>query len=745
MPVARFTASDTSQFIILIDDTKIAALSLDTPLPITDQDKTPAPQLITSVTDKIRSILPLDDRLLVMTDSGAIYIYFDPSTHTWSKPACQYPAVSLTLAPLAYAVATVPSRRLTATYPAATFSLSASDSSALASDIAAACRDIHRQALAASALSDPIICRYRLRDIRGNIIFLSPPILLNPQSTPTYNILSDDRRTTMPFDITAQLYKIHLNAPVAQNDLAASVSRLELIACRRFPMLPDSQKPTLTVVRDTTSDLFIRAAMPDQCTPADLTPSLPADDTHGQTIAVIHRPFSTSKPLDLTPGLTAADIPVNPPRQNPVDTTLASLSAPHTFAAATMATAADTIIFGNLRPLRFQGFKIENFINTASDISATWHAAIAVTFADGSQKITTSQSVGRAPLTLNPIISYPSHDAVSITIILSTLGTVRRTTLPLTPDPTLSHSVYISPSLRPIDINSWPQASSFVIPPEIDNPRPMTSFVAISNLRDPLTPKAISPVGQNEIIALHPFCSAHNSWDYSRLRFAAFTTAAIHTITISPSHKISSTLLDTTPLNSPLSVTASPDGRIFAAARQRLIEVTPSKIKTLAKDISATALAYDPTRSELWASDPTTTTILILDPISDILTYTRDERLTGPAFQNYAILDDHLVNIADQQPRDSTYVIYTVPIDFGPIYTLSRLLTFDITSDNIQFGTLTLHRLNNNRHETTPTLRLTLNGKILHPLTVPIYSPHIRHATLTFQARLAPNSQIVKT
>lgn len=87
----------------------------------------------------------------------------------------------------------------------------------------------------------------------------------------------------------------------------------------------------------------------------------------------------------------------------------------HSFTAQCATTSGSTVVWGNITPIRINGYPLTAFAATTKD--GQWRAATKITFANGDEAVVwQSSGSGGAPDMLSPFISYPAGDAVKMTI-----------------------------------------------------------------------------------------------------------------------------------------------------------------------------------------------------------------------------------------------------------------------------------------------------------------------------------------
>ena len=757
-PLVSIRPDDSLSLLIVADACDLAYVDLNPAVePVSDDPQEPV--LIASLPGEILCAAADGCKLTVMTAAGAQTFVFDPDDCSWRTiDLSSFPALSLIAEPLADLSFTVPSRRLSHSYSTADGSLSDGDLRAVSSDLRRAYRSLCLQAAANGAFCAPMLCRYRLIGRSGEILFTSAPLLLSsPDSsrlTAPITVTSTDRRTLAAYELSLPQWRLHLLSSEAVPDaLTSLVSRIEILASPQFHSCDSSSEASVSFVRAATSDAFLSLPLPGAS--AALSPSscnasarvrrvLASISSTERVIAVVNPPFGT-QPLDLCPAVDGrfSDFDrdnrliaraLNADCTSP-DWNQLRRAPPHRFSASLCASS----LWGGLTALRFDGFPAEIF--AASRSSASWHAAVEVTFASSDEcVVAVSQGLTGAPLTFAPLLSYPSPDAVSMTITLSSAGSVRRRTFPLTPDPSGRFAIYVDPSMSPVSLTET--LSAFVIPPSRQRPLSMPSALVLTAAAEPAALMAHGSTGNDRLIALAPAARTHADWDFSNQRFFAFTSGGIFCLSTPASRQsdMKAKLVDTSVINSPAAVTQL-QGALWAMTGSRLVSVGLSGLHLIAEGIVADALAYSPAFGELWLTDSLTGSTSVYSPAFRTL-YTRDEALASVSLGQYALVGDSLVDLSAEQPQSSVYVRYdcrTAPtVDFRRF----RSLCLDANVSWIGSATLFLRRINGVDVEPRSTLTCSLSGALRSPLRLPLVACRARCLELSVQGRVTPDSLI---
>lgn len=764
-PMIEITPFDGRRRLIVVSGLRVGQIMLDLPRDAYYPEPV-APEVIEFDTLENKAICAVDEgsQLVIMTSRGPVcWTLADDGSWLRVDPL-SWPALSLTAVEGADCRSVVPSRRLSAAYDASSVGLSDADRRAVTDDLRRAYCDMASQALASGALCAPVVMRYRLVGHYNDILFESPPLILGASDpdrmSRPLSVASADRRVLSSFSVAARTWRPKLSSAPIPEAMAKSVSRIEIVATPQFHPFDPVGDASMTLVATPGSDEMLRVTMPGAALAMSSVNGVAAEsrlrrilgdlDSLERIIAVIHGPFDNDETLDITPSLIglyrfvsdeckAVEKAVAAPPAAAPDTALAAVSAPNSFTASCVASAAGRTLWADIAPLRFDGFKAESFAAERAGQGA-WHAAVAVAFASGDEQVVAlSSGDSGAPIKFNPLLSYPSPDAVSMTLIVSASGVVRRATLPLSPDTSGLRSVYVSPGFAPFVL---PDTDAVFAPPPVRRlVRPMPSFMVMSAPRAPVTPLAVSTVGGGSVSGVFVASRALSSWDFTRPRFVALSSVGSFAVTLSSARgpTLSVSRIDSRPVAPGAACLV--DGRLLAVADDSLVEVGVSGVRTLIASFSADYMAFDPVRRELWATSSLSSATTVVDPDS-LVCYTRDDMLSSPPVGRYVLIGDRLCVLGDETSPDSAYIRWDGEMRLGPKFVVLRDFTLDMRASAFSYGSLTLRRVAPPDAEPSPSLRLSLNGALKAPVRLTVAAPGLRRVAFSLQGRVSADAVI---
>ena len=705
-------------------------------------------------------------RLVVMTSRGPMTWLLGYDGNWLAVDRSKWPALSLMAVDGADCIADVPARRLSADYSDRSRPLTDTDRRSLTLDLRRAYLEVARQAASLGEMCAPMLVRYQLVGYDGEIIHVSPPQLLaasdSSRLTAPISVRSADRRSLPAYSVSARSWrlKVATTAPIPP-DMAETVSRIEILASPQFHPYAPSAEASVSLVSEPSSDEMLRLTMPgadrsvssgNACAAeARLKAAVGAMESLETIVAVIQGPFIDGQPLDVRPTVMGLMRSVADDCRildeaiargeigEVIPTETQCLSAPHTFSASCGVSDAGHTLWGGLEPLRFDGYPLESFAAARAGQGA-WHAAVAVSFSSGREQVVAlSSGSSGAPISLNPLLSYPSPDAVSMTLMLSAGGVVRSSTVPLVPDSSGRRAVYVRPSFAPFTLDN--EMPAFVVPAVRRVSRPMPSCVAVCRSRAPSSPIAVATLGDGCVNDVYVASRARSSWDFSKPRFSVFATSGTYTVTLSGSRAptLSTSRIDSRVVGR--GAACHVDGRLWAVAGDSLVEVGVSALKDLVSSVETGFLAYDLHNRELWISSPLRGQTTVFST-RDLCCYTRDEILSSTSVGGYTLVNGSLCRLGDETTPQSVFIRWDGQISFGDSYVSPRLLRLDMRATKLSYGSLTVRRMSLADAAPSPALRLSISGRLGAPLSAPLRSLPARRMSFSLQGRASPDTLI---
>lgn len=378
--------------------------------------------------------------VLHLDDGTAVEVSARGSSPTASvRHRDRYAGVLLTATDTGAVEAPVAARKLSGSYPHARGPLGAADRAALDADMADAYRRCAAEAASAGSYCQPVLVRYRLVDSRGATLYVSPVKLLGPASGfqgrhPVTLVSTDGMASREAGTMSLDTWRISVRVPEADS-AAADVAALLVEASAPLDA-PDTAAGTDCAIAAQTADrvqLSVRfvSATHTGGTAACVAGALARADSLLDVVARFDNPFGGGM------GVAGTDITLIAPADKGARVsagnaapaaTLRRFAAPHSFVARGVSADSDMVVWrGPSYTLGAPG-AIGEYLASAPDAGGTarWRAFVAVTMADGTERVVRASSGTGAPsLTLSALLTYPCGDARLMTVGV-TDGTTHR-------------------------------------------------------------------------------------------------------------------------------------------------------------------------------------------------------------------------------------------------------------------------------------------------------------------------------
>ena len=578
--------------------------------------------------EPLRAIF-INNVVTVTTEKGEYYIDYNAADDTFAPRGYDTaaPAVSIEAAGSATITATVPRATLSKAATAG-HRLSDADVNRLAADLA----DGYAQLLASAAFGgnflQPCFACYRLLDASGREIFRSQPCLvslpsgLQLASPVTLSAVDSSFTAVESYRIEAEAMRMRVNidAPTSA-DAGKDVARLEVWVSPQLHPFDPSQRARCRMISRTTSAEFATLYLPGAEGPLSIATSagrhmvdaLVATAAADNFASVYRRALTIERPF-LSPG--AYDVPpagsdvaadaatlraVAAGRFRPGSRLDALVAGPHRIVAAVEANAADACLGAGLSVNLFDGISPRRF--AVRSAAAPWRSTVAVEFADGTVLSRSYSASSSAPVLFSPVLSYPDPAAVAITIALQVQGSpMCKGRFPLAPDPSGRFAMWAASDFRPHALPETADTAALQL-----STATAVRFPSALALIDTATRRASAVVDCPDtcFAGLLPASTVAGAWDYGRARFYAFSSRGIFTVTASAARTaLVLNCLDTRAVTDPSAVAAIDSGRVAAVAGGDLVEVSRSKVTTVAPGVFFDRVGWHPLRGELWCFPP---------------------------------------------------------------------------------------------------------------------------------------------
>ncbi len=711
------------------------------------QASLPAPALCVSGDD--------GNTATVMTAEGPVRLSRGTKDLVAEPADSEYPPLTLYAEEAGAMTANVADRLLSGVYAGAA-TLESRDASALVADLESAYLELCARSAASGVMIQPALARYRLRDESGNELFVSPPVLLQhtggTQLGGLQPLYSSDRQRVNGYTVTAYTWLPVLGIP-EDKDPTGRVATAELWMTPLFhPYYPGARGETSLSRLSTASAPFGHVGLPGReyglsGTRARtlLYKAIARMDALEERVAVIPSPFNGKErrflidnvsPDDAaTSARTMASALRKPVRSAPLLDVL--LSPPHTFTAGCCAADASTTAWANLTVHRYRGYPAACFGTNPG--KGSWTATTVVTFGGGKGVVRSERHSSFLPTQLSAVLSYPSPDATSMTIIITGEGTGYSCTVPLTPDESWRMSVFVSDGARPIELERGSTASAVTVEPCEEN---FADAVAMSPTRRPLVPDKVVRLGGGAIRAIVARAGTDQSWEFGRCRFVAGGDGGVYSVGVGRERaSVSARRLWAGSISSPSALCCGESGEIFALTPEGsddngIVCIGATGRATLFEEgRHYVALGYNRGRGELWALRTDTTADIFCRnhgwrrysrtdcPLTDILTTSNEP---------YGISADGTpVRLCRESSPKAVEIELTLnfePHSLKPVYMRGIQL---FATGSGQALTLTVEATDTGGKPVRPVFSGTIRGDVRSPLSVALFDRPLRRGRIS--------------
>lgn len=284
------------------------------------------------------------------------------------------------------------------------------------------------------------------------------------------------------------------------------------------------------------------------------------------------------------------------------DRLLDDISAPNSFVARTVAVSGDTLMWGDVTP-------IKNGTLNLSALCTQWvegecEGVVRTTYSDGS-----SRSVGfsrrRRPTAISAMGYWGEADVRRVEVMVQdNEGRVWRAIS------SLGESRYGESGVRRID-NSLSAIEFESVGDSLPEPQRhegeaqqgqrCAGAIVAARLAAPMVGLSAIECCHSPIKALTPVMRGHTSWDFSRSHFYAVSEAAVYAVSVNASKQvISAAKIDRRGATVENCVCSTPFG-LMMLSRGELIKITASRADTIFKSTTAGQLAWDAPSERLFA------------------------------------------------------------------------------------------------------------------------------------------------
>lgn len=502
---------------------------------------------------------------IVMTESG-------PWRLEWQRDAFELhdltetpPETSVAIGAEIPVTVGVPGATLKDDYTRSTSELSQTDSRALARALVKAYAVLVDKTSHAGYRVEPFLVRCRYQDAYGCDVYVSPAKLMLPPSGPA---LLDEQRCDVTegrreaFSIAAQAFKTVVSTPDADEAWAQRVATLVVEAT---PCLPLVNVSALSVdnrlaIENGSLRFFMPGASADMapdtvCVVRRLEMMLSRFETLATEVMRIDDPFGAgasqqktlevktdstevhSRTVAVLKTLSKLEKQRSTKRQQRIDRLVARISLPHRFVASAGALNGSSALWTGITEIPSRGWSIDEWSLTTDNATA-WQACVIVEMTDKSRRaVWSGQGAAGAPLTITPMLYYPSEEAVAFEIRVATAAGVAVWRSGLQALPGSGIAVARGFGLTPVALNYRPD-EDFAVAPHTLLPVHHRAMAVSVGADDLLSAAGAVEVAWADIKAATAATATTSAWDYSRNRFYLFGSGGIAMAVVNDSSAI---------------------------------------------------------------------------------------------------------------------------------------------------------------------------------------------------------------
>lgn len=594
-PLLRADFGGTGSTFFRRNNTLYVAIGSDAPSPLKELDSEPLAAAKVSEND---ALIATGSELLHAANSGS----------AWNIVShAEFPPVRFAVArDVSLVRADIAPRKFSDTDSSTQTVPGADDIKRLSNDLASAYSGIMNSATRTGKLVQPVLARYCLFNKHDALLFVSPPVLLAApdvsfQLTDTISIpISTDGTKRSGFNVQAAAYRaeciIPAHAPcpdVAYMTVELS-SQLDPVDC--------GQTPVCHIQNDPSGGKCISCRMPGVSDTTDLNRlvrnAIENINSIFMTVARFENPFDNGE----SKSFAINHVSGGKSATSACPVADSELFIPHAFSAGSIAVNGGQILFGNISRRRFKGYDI--IMCTAETGSSDWAAAVAVSFRDGEERVVQySEGSSSNPLSLNPLLSYPSRDAVQMTVYLRCGAASYRRSFPLKAAVGARIAYYLADDLMPISFSGH-ESEIFIIPAENVVNRRFPGTLISADLSAPHLPVDIAGVTNSAITHVCNAVGANSGWEQTRSRFYIFTAEQVLAASFGKSLTLGNiNAIDNSGISCRSQAVAVSGKGIYYLHRNRLLLLRGVKCAEITAT-DANLLAYDSSRGELWLVGP---------------------------------------------------------------------------------------------------------------------------------------------
>lgn len=560
------------------------------------------PELVLNLPSAVRCAVKTDeDSVLLSTENEMVRLV--KRDGSWRRlESVDYPAVRFTTAEAFEMRSIVSGSTLKDSDGSKGVWLGREDAQNMSKQLYNAYSDIMGRARKSEQLVQPVFARYKLYGEKEELLYVSAPVLLSApgkgfQFTNAVKApLTDNNTKRGATELVALSYRPAIE--ICQHNKTSEVAYLT-VELTSQASLADSSLTSACALRtdSTTGGRYVEAGVPGVYETMDYSATVASslENCEKEFVPVyrLEQPFASGNAKTvILPKVSGKK------KANDNAVVNSELSLPHRFVSREMAVSGENVIHGNIVRKRFSGYDAWSVAYETGN--EPWAAAIAVKFRDGGETVVKySEGNEGNPLKMSPVLSYPSEDAVSMTIYLSSGANIYRRSFDLTPSSTSQCAYYIEKDLRPIEFTGY-DVEMFLVPAEKRVDKEYPGMLIASKIWSADLASEVDVVSTDEITHISNASVSQSGWEQSRSRYYVFSRDRVFAASINKAGRLQNfNQISTSGISGGEQAVTVPgkgvyylsDGRLYRLQGVRSTEVTA---------VSAEKLCYDRRHGELW-------------------------------------------------------------------------------------------------------------------------------------------------
>lgn len=572
-----------------------------------------------------------DDCVVVMTDVDS-YVVEKGSSGRWGvRESRQYPALQFVASDEMRMTVDVDGCELSEGYTTRSLMLNAADTDRLGTDLLRGYAELADRATRGGMELQPLLARYRMEGRDGEVLYRSPVVLVGASTgvqcaSEMQCELENDGRRRGTLRIAADVYRLRLRQSGKSEMASGEVRRL--VVETSLPVHPaDSAASAANVIGQSgTNGVLLRCFLPG----ASVTMvssrghvarklcglAMKGDEAFHEAL-VVNNPFDGDGDLDVAVPVnrggvsgvereTAEVARVLGKRVAVTDAAVAQCRVPNRFVAGSGCVAGDIAVWGDVTPLGFSGYRIEEFANevTPDGEEHQWRCVVVTEMTSGRRRVATSWGTQLAPLRLSPLLSYPSAEAVRMTVVIERDGAVYRGEYPLTSDEGRNCAYYCSPDCEAIEPEPTDEAFAYI--GDDCGAEGRGALLLTAKVDNPLDAAGAVRAGSGRVTAVTGVDRRGSAWEFGAYRVYAMTTGGIFLIAFGgDGATLRCSRIDRRGVEERGMVAETDDDRypVVCLAAGDLIGLSRGNAATLEAGAGGCRLGWDGRDRELWIAD----------------------------------------------------------------------------------------------------------------------------------------------